>query len=126
MPYAWRYREARPGEYDAVIDMILPEAHAWSKLREVDRNFGMIAMDRIRTQRMGINVIRELLSSKLNIGMEDVPLNMVKVWLLLLAGRFMKQETADELFEPGFFDGVVITCPATGPHLARELVKKEA
>lgn len=61
MPYAWRYREARPGEDDAVIEMILPEAHAWSKLREVDRNFGMIATDRIRTQRMGINVIRELL-----------------------------------------------------------------
>lgn len=58
--------------------------------------------------------------------MEDVPLNMVKVWLLLLAGRFMKRETADELFEPGFFDGVVMPCPATGPNLARELVKKEA
>lgn len=124
MSYEWKYRPARPGEDDAITGMILPEAHEWSKLREFNRNFGMIAMDRIRSQRMGINVIRELLSSKLGVGQDDVPLNMVKIWLFLLAGRFMKQETADALFDPGFFDGVVMPCSATGPNVVRELVKE--
>jgi len=40
----------------------------------------------------------------LEVSREKVPLNMVELWLLLLAGRFMKQETADAMFEPGFFD----------------------
>ena len=124
IPYVWEYRMALGEEEDRVLGMSLPEAHSWSALCEWDRQFKELAFNPIRNKRGASNNIRDLMATKFEIDPEDVDANVVRTWLLLLAARLMTEEECDKLFEPGFFEGVVMPCPATGAGVVRQLVRK--
>lgn len=122
--YVWEYRLAEPGEEETVLSMDLPEAHSWQKLMEWDRHFGEVALWPIRNKRGASNIIRDFMAVKRDIEPDDVDTNLVKTWILLLAARLMTIEECDRLFEPGFFEGIVMPCPATGVGVVRQLVRK--
>lgn len=124
IPYEWEYRMAHPEEEISVLGMTLPEAHSWSALCEWDRQFKEIAFNPIRNKRGASNNIRDLMAAKLDTDPDDVDANLVRTWLLLLAARLMTEEECDRLFEPGFFEGTVMPCPATGAGVVRQLVRK--
>jgi hypothetical protein len=84
-----------------------------------------MALDPIVSKRGSATNIREFTALRLGGDPDDVDTNLVKTWHLLLAGRLMTQEECDKLFEPGYFEGVVMPCPATGPSVVRQLVPKE-
>ena len=115
---------ARPDEEEQVLGMPLPDAHDWQGLRLWNRNFAEIALDRIRKKRDAMNNVRDIVSAPRGMEPEDVDMNLVKTWLFLLSARFMTPEECDELWEPDFFEGLVMACPATGVGVVRELVKK--
>jgi hypothetical protein len=124
IPYAWEYRMAVGDEEDRVLGMALPEAHSWSALCEWDRQFKELAFNPIRNKRGASNNIRDLMAAKLDIDPDDVDTNLVRTWLLLLAARLMTVEECDRIFDPDFFEGVVMPCPATGAGVVRQLVRQ--
>lgn len=124
IPYVWEYRMAVGSEEESVLGMALPEAHSWAALARWDRLFGEIAYNPIRNKRAASNNVRDLMSTKMEIEPDDVDSNLVRTWLLLLAARLMTEEECDKLFEPGFFEGTVMPCPATGAGVVRQLVRK--
>lgn len=125
IPYRWEYRMATPEEEESVAGMILPEAHDWTALRSWDTHFSEITMPRVRTRKGGITNIRDFMAIKLGHEPDNVDMNLVKTWLMLLCGRFLSEYECDVLFEPGFFEGIAMPCPATGPGVIRRLVRKE-
>lgn len=124
IPYVWEYRIAAPDEEERVLGMSLPEAHSWGSLYEWDKTFADIAFNPIRHKRGATNNIRDLMAARHGLDPDEVDSNLVKVWLLLLAARLMTQEDCDKMFEPGFFEGTVMPCPATGAGVVRQLVPK--
>ncbi|MFZ3481935.1 hypothetical protein [Sphingomonas sp. 3-13AW] len=124
IPYEWEYRMALPEEEESVLGMPLPEAHSWNALFKWDRDFEDLALDPIISKRGSGTNIREYTALRRDIDPDDVDANLVKTWHLLLAGRLMTQEECDDLFQPGYFEGVVMPCPATGPGVVRQLVRK--
>ena len=116
---------ATPEEEDAVVGMLLPEAHDWGALRDWDRHFQELTMPRVRTKKGGITNIRDFVAVKLGKEPDHVDMNLVKTWLMLLWGRNLSEDDCDLLFEPGFFEGIAMPCPATGFGVIRQLVRKE-
>lgn len=119
--YEWEYRYATDEEFQKAINTDFPEAHSWGKLREWDRNFAEIALDRIRTQKGAAGNVRYLVSVRKGIDPDAVDENLVRAWLFLLAARTMPQEDFERLFEPGYFDRIMIPCYASGVGVIREL-----
>ena len=120
-PYRWRYRMATEEEEETVLGMQLPEAHDWAALRAWNRRFSAMAMEVIRTRKSGRRAISDFIGNEWGVPPDDVPENLVRIWLYLLAGRLMTPEDCDKMFDQGYFAGAVMPCPATGGGVVREL-----
>jgi hypothetical protein len=124
IPYVWEYRMATPEEEERILSMPLPEAHDWAALRSWNKNFHDIATETIKSRKGAVLFMQDLFSVQYSTAPDEVDMNTVKAWLLLLAGRFMTREACDALFGIGYFDGVTMPCLATGPGVVRQLVPK--
>lgn len=125
IPYRWKYRMATAEEENGVVDMMLPEAHDWAALRAWNRHFKEMTMESLRSQKGGVRNIRDLIGNERDISPDDVDMNLVRTWLLLLVARHMTAAECASMFVPGFFAGLVMPCPATGGSVVRELVRTD-
>jgi hypothetical protein len=57
--------------------------------------------------------VRDIVSARKGIDPDAVEENLVRAWLFLLAARTMPQEDFERLFEPGYFDHIMIPCCAS-------------
>ena len=121
--YSWTYRRATEEELEQT--MRLPEAHDWTSLRAWDRLFSEISLERIRTLKGANNNIRDFIGEKLDVSPDDVSDNTVRAWIFLLAGRTMPAPDFERMFDPGYFDGIVIPCVASDIDVVRVLAWKE-
>jgi hypothetical protein len=118
--YRWEYSEASTPDEIEIASMPLPPADTYEnlhKFRDETRKFPPIPV----TDAAVRMICEAYLKAEYGLVAGEVPVNTVKAWMFMIHGRRLDPVECDKFYKAGFFDGVTMPCPATGPAVIRTL-----